>query len=133
MLCSIKSCPHTVTNVCKYCHCDLCDLHKSCPKCQEESIRFMNKLHKYRTEYPYSSLLLEEHVFSDMTMPDMVCYALYAFWVIYIFYCMIHFSQLADSLIASAMGIIATKLLTFVTGELMQLKLTSFEDYLDSI
>lgn len=133
MLCSYKSCPETVTNVCKYCHSDLCHSHSYCPRCQEESIRFMNHLHKYKTEYPWSSLLLEEHVFSDMTFSDIAWFAMCSFWFIHTIYCIIQYKELADGMIVSALVMVSTKLVMFITGELIRLRLTSFEDYIERV
>jgi hypothetical protein len=68
-----------------------------------------------------------------MTFPDIAWFAVCSFWFIHTIYCIIQYKELADGMIVSALVMLATKLVTVIVGELIRLRLTSFEDYVESI
>lgn len=127
--CNIDRCSRIAIKVCNKCHIDLCYAHSQCPSCELRYRELLDKIYDYQREHPVSYFLLEEPLFADLSLPYLLSYALYAFWVVYFYYCMIHYSTLADSLIVSAMGILSSKLVFFIAGETIRLKLTSFDEY----
>lgn len=127
--CNITQCRRIAVSVCLYCHIDLCLNHKDCPECTLRYQEFHRKLLKYRKKYPYSSFLIEQPCVSDMTLSDLFYYGLYGFWVIFLCYALIVYPTTGDGLFTAALVILVSKLVTFVGGELIYLKLTPFDDF----